>query len=333
MFRLVLLTILLSPPPDEWKAKFHEEAPNAWAKYATRARRLQGSLVVTTRSLDENKIVYSNHFELKQREGCSFFLEQYGVEGGDEEGRRGQISAVNPYYAFTLKRKTSESPWAAAGAGKELWNAEYAPSHLTEWILRAPYTFVAIVNTLEARLDDPEFSINKVAPVDDGDGQFLKVEFKYDPVKNKNHKPLRSGWVLLDTKRYWVMRAFEARTLWGDGSRDFAARFEYNDTPDDFPILKTILVTAKIPTKNRSFESVYSYQLQERDLPEREFRISAFGFPEPPGAPRIGTPWYVWFIALAFASLAVGWYFRRRMAKSKPAPGPNPATGGEGSRA
>jgi len=64
-----------------------------------------------------------------------------------------------------------------------------------------------------------------------------------------------------------------------------------------------------------------------------EFSLAQFGLPETSSKYRGGSYWYLWFIAFAFISLGVGWYFRRRMTSGKPAPGPNSATGAEGSNA
>lgn len=53
---------------------------------------------------------------------------------------------------------------------------------------------------------------------------------------------------------------------------------------------------------------------------EVEFRLSAFGLPEPPGMPVVdvgGSRWYLWFIGAAVASLGTGWYFWRRIQRRK----------------
>ena len=80
-------------------------------------------------------------------------------------------------------------------------------------------------------------------------------------------------------------------------------------------------------TKGRSFEETCAYELHERNVPEREFRLTWYGFQDPPGVPSApGSRWYLWFIGAAVVSLGIGWYLFRRLRKPRVSPAAKPAT-------
>jgi hypothetical protein len=54
--------------------------------------------------------------------------------------------------------------------------------------------------------------------------------------------------------------------------------------------------------------------IKPTDKTPNDFRLTAFGLPEPKGVPLPRTSrWYLWFIALGVLSLGVGGYFRHRL--------------------
>lgn len=327
---LQLLTIFLFgfPQADDLvalKEEFNQEAPKAWEKYATRAKRLQGKWTLTERKVGFAEAISEERGEFKQREGCSLFIGQFIREGG-KPSLEGELTAVNPYYSFRLRRSAPEGAWSIGrvGHGPLTPSSREDPSRAVESILKTPYTFSSIVSTLAVSLADPGFSIDKVTFFDYEGDRLHKVEFRYSPLEDAARRPLRRGWVLLDPKRYWVMRAFEATAKWGENDTNYVASFQYHDTRGGFPILKQVSVRRKIPSKNREFETTQTYELEERDVAETEFRLSAFGFREPPGVPiPAGTRWYLWFMGIAAVSLVLGWFLwrnlqQRKLAAAKP---------------
>jgi hypothetical protein len=191
--------------------------------------------------------------------------------------------------------------------------------------LRTPYAFTsATLQTISIAMLDPGMSIDRVSQVVH-EGEYLhKVEFRYLPPDDPVRKSLRSGWVLLDSNRYWVMRAFEVHTKLGDKldspEVDYVADYQYADASGRFPILSRAIVRRNIPAQKLEYETTITFELREADLPETDFRLSGFGFPEPPGAPPVasGSRWYLWLIGAAVLLIGSGWYIRHRL-RTRPA--------------
>ncbi len=302
---------LLAQDGDSWKEQVLREAPKAWERYSARAKGLQGVYSFAIR-FSNSKDVDKDRYEIKQRDGHTLYLEQ--------TGKVGYLKVVNPKYAFALRRPSADRPWAMTGVGKSF----YKPSSIDDpdyWALvlnRLPYTFGAVGGTLQVTLADPGFSIRKAAPLPGGEQRLVKVDFDYSPPKDPARMPLRSGSVVLDPEHYWVIRRFDVQTLWGKEVRTEAGTFDYHDAGDGFPILKKILSREQIPSRNAHVEYTWEFDLQERDVAEDEFRLSAFGFREPRGVTWDGgSRWYLWFILLAGISLALGGYFRYRVQRRK----------------
>lgn len=298
-----------SPTLDDvpWKEQLIQEAPKAWEKYFERSKNLQGTWSVSGTDL-ATKATEKNFYELKQRTGCTMILEQTDPAV--------YLGVVNPKYGFSLKKPTPQSKWAVTGVGTDLFKASPAedPNTTARLINRLPFTFAGLVNTLQVTVLDPGFSIKKVAPFHLEGRQLVKVDFDYSPPKNPARMPLRGGSVLFDPERYWVIRKLDVHSLWGSDPTVETVNYDYSDGNDGFPILREIVGRRKFLNRSRHVEFKYQLELQEREIPEQDFRLSAFGFPEPHGITWDDGPrWYLWFIAAAVVCLAVGAYFRYRV--------------------
>lgn len=307
------------------KRTFMEEAPKAWEEYSERARRLQGNYTLVNRSLPENKVVLQSRVEFKQAEGCCLILDQATLEPNLE----GELGAENPYYDFKLKRKGAEDPWVVERIGPKLWKYTQllSPAQQVETILRTPYTLVRISESMRESLVEKVFSIGKVAQVEHEGETLYKVEFRYTPAKKAATRALCTGWVLVDPKAHWVIRVLDSEAKFGTLVMHYQVRYEYITARGAFPILKQTVGVRKALNKGRSVEETCVYELEERVVPEREFRLTWYGFPDPPGVPSArGSLWYLWFIAAAVVSLGIGWYLFRRLRKRTASPATKPAT-------
>jgi hypothetical protein len=324
MLQLLIASVLVSPASDHGERPGQDgapvkdlvtrEGPEAWGRYYARAKGLQGSYSIAGRDLSAKKGLYKSRCEIKQREGCALLLAQTETTG--------YLDAVNPQYAFAMQRSGEDGQWAVTGVGSKTGRYSIGlqdPRTITRMVNRFPFTFAAAFSGYDLTVVDPGFSIKKAAPVVVDSRRLIRVDFDYTSAKDPVTRSLRAGSVLFDPDRYWTIRQFEIQVQTETGRMTSTASFDYHEA-GGFPVLKEIVSRRKNPGRSIDLESTWKFDLRERNVPEREFRLSAFGFPEPHGVVwRGNSRWYLWFIAAAVASLGLGWYFRHLIRRRKEA--------------
>ena len=309
-----------------WPERFQTEAPQAWDKYRARAKRLQGSFSGTFFSLLLRKTNERRGMELKQRNGCALVVHQGHTEE-TEKGRTAQVHVINSRYSFSLRRQASSDGWAMSmlskkSSGKNEIFQDPPDVDIDLWSTIA-INFGLAYPTLRVIPTAPEFSLKGISAETREGRDLVKVEFEYAAPKDKPRVPSLAGWALYDPVRYWVLAAFDVQQTWtapaGQTGRR-AVTYEFQDTPDGYPIPKRIVVHASSNPRDGSFqtENTYDFDFREGEVPESDFTLSAFGLPEPKGmAPPKSSRWYLWFIAGGVICLGVGAFFRRRLQRKR----------------
>jgi hypothetical protein len=165
--------------------------------------------------------------------------------------------------------------------------------------------------------------------VDSGE-HVLRIEFAHNEAKRtKLGKDVvivvTSGHIDVDpAKRYRVTGyRFAYKTKQSEGTETGAFRYADKNT-------LPLLVEASIEKPNvkssafgtGNFRETYSYKIEYNcEVPDREFRLSNYGLPEPVGVTwRKPTPTYIWLLAAAgiCGALAIGlrYFVRRRVASA-----------------
>ena len=67
----------------------------------------------------------------------------------------------------------------------------------------------------------------------------------------------------------------------------------------------------EVREENTGYETEAEYNLTLEDLPESEFTLSAFGFPEPTGFARRRVPWVWWAASVGIVCIALALLVRR----------------------
>ena len=291
-----------------WQARYLEEAPRAWDEYRARVKRLQGSYTFTIRftSTGETKVTPC---EFKQREGCALFLNY----------SQGVAVVQNPRYGFELRRETPDSQWIASRIDLDLKDGislTISPYEAVEMWSMYPINFVIIASPLLSPFKDPGFKVKRVTPVVLDGAECCKVEFGYRIELGPRVPSFIAGSVTFDPARLWVIRALEARTESAAGNTEISAAYEYEGAKDGFPILKRVTHNFHlVGTDANDRTDTIEFDLKEADVPEREFTLAAFGFPEPGEAKRT-TPWFLWLALGGFACLILAAFFRWRARRS-----------------
>lgn len=348
MFCSMILSLLINEGVSTCKAeeltelrdRLITEAPQKWEQYRARAKRLQGYWLVTNkvRFVEKEKLL-SCRYEVKQNAVGASFVKQPLEDAKDP----GYLLALNSRYGFKLQRLKPENPWSVAGMNLNLEDgyklSPWPPDWLALHLANRPFNFTAgfsIVNALPYLIKQPEFSVKEVTPVQKGGTELVRLEFTNLPhtVTRQNYKEqaipddwinVSGGWVLLDPAHYWVFREFhvEFEDPGNHARTDVENRFEYKDGQNGLPILSKIeghytghKGGEMSPRTILEQRSTTEFDLAERDdVPESDFTLSAYGFPEPPSLqPKI--PLFVW-IALAgllclVGAMTIRWWLGRQ---------------------
>jgi hypothetical protein len=242
----------------------------------------------------------------------------------------GTIDAVNSRYAFQLRRLAPDKPWAFVGQDLNLEEARKpgplrAEVGVQNWT-GYPFLITGIAcSYLPDLIEDADFSVQSATPVVRDRNTLVRVEFTTRPKlwRRKLHPNitdwmnLHGGWILFDPMRYWIIREFQVKVHTGRPQSDdnstsvTKGKFDYKEGQDGFPILTRIARQ----WEQYQVENIQEFQLIERDdVPESEFTLTAFGFPEPADLQtlRSGPRLYLWAGGAGILCLALGVVFRWR---------------------
>jgi len=241
-------------------------------------------------------------FKQSRDAGCTLVSARFLVP----KERLPVLNAINPHYEFDLTRRDSLASWAISrtefiSSGDSSSRDCTCNRALDYWAQHA-LLFIHTFDLLPFLVQQPEFSVKAVTPVTLGARQLARVEFDCRPKKTEGFiSPLRTGWVLLDPERYWVIVKYEAElNTPGFWTGSIAGSVEYEEG-EDVPIPKKRVQRQKRANTDGTedeYEMRSEFQITEVEVPASEFYLSAFGLPEPTMAAAPPTRWYLW-VALA----------------------------------
>jgi hypothetical protein len=157
-----------------------------------------------------------------------------------------------------------------------------------------------------------------------GGASVLRVEFEYP----HRHSPgvTFKGQVDLVPARSWVVLGWVSEMTRGGVTRRTVLEREFAPADDPVPLpLRERRTVTSSTSGGRGRETVMEYKWAKEKADPSEFRLTAFGLPEPPGVKwDRPTPTYVWVLlaAAVTAALAAGFrYLARRRANPTPPAG------------
>jgi hypothetical protein len=222
------------------------------------------------------------------------------IETWEDDNYSASVAGYNLRYHFVLTREQETRPWVISELKRRSAGDPTNPLATGGLHLGPSSTEVPML------IKSPNFKLLEVEPARENGDELVKVRFSYTP-DEKN--PLRGGSMLLDPHHDWMVRKGEA-TL-AAGGKEFTSTIEwsYREGSNHHPILTQARGQQTTKENNRVFrnnEVVTDYDLREQEtVPEKEFLLSAFGLPEPPGEGR-ATPWYLWLGGAGLACLVLG---------------------------
>src|SRR5438128_1869080 len=241
---------------DAWTKRFLNEAPRKWEEYRLQGRRIQGSCLMRHVDLVTGKVLSEGRSECKQRDGCALEI----TEPLGEQKDAATVEAINTRYAFRLRRKGPDGPWVIVGLSLDVEHGYllglYSPTlSVRDLLIDKAFSFSSVrAECLLDTVKHPSLVIKSAVPVSRQDQQLIRLAFTSQPRVNPPRieankqmrpvwNPVAGGWVVLDPDRYWLLREFEAQTVWEDQSTGvMTGTLTYKDGENQLPILSRIVV-------------------------------------------------------------------------------------------
>jgi hypothetical protein len=228
---------------------------------------------------------------------------------------------VNGQYAFILK-KAHGKQWALSEIDTQIdkgVNIPYIKSQLIDQGVTVNYAPFGTGGHgfYFAPFHEAGFS---VLAEDRGPDGRMKIVFRMLQTAEAKEKPGPqlidgTGWIILDPQQYWRICEYMLPLFHKTGNVECYGAAECDLLDGTFPLLRRVVNTYyKEPHKRqKSLTQVAEYQIEKRLASEDEFRLSAFGLPEPspPRSPGRWSPPYVWLSAAGLLCLSLAFLIRR----------------------
>ncbi len=284
------------------------EAPKKWKDYRAFAAQIQGTFSIViekARSPERPEIVRG---EIKQNKSCA--LEQISERSSTE------VYAVNADYGFALQGSKATSTWVLIGIERdnkdnikiEDRKVPDAVSYYTTMLLSA---YGHPVDTL---VMNPGFKIKAVQRVQRNGVDLAEVTFDLlHEDKEQPFDPVRAGIIWFDPDDYWCVREFQVQCVGNDAESTLHGTNDLKHIGDYPVITKTVYVDTEkgktTPFQKMTYE--FDFDHPTNLPPDDEFKLSAFGLPEPFGAKSSRPRWYLWAAIGGLACVVGGALIRR----------------------
>lgn len=290
---LLCQTIASAQGDEDLKAILLRDAPKKWKEYRAIARKLQGHITLTVIQ-SEPSVMRLTRIDSFKQNGTSA-IATHGlsnvIEGNPAEVPKGEHTyGQNPKYSFDLARDGPAKNWVVAelvsGNGKFLKRFEDKPVVDYALSFATPQFQAGFGKPVAELLTDKAFRVKGVRRVEVGGKKLVRVEFEHKTTSKADSRVRsRVGWMTLDPERYWHMTEVVEHFTGPNYQFRNHSKYEVRDTKGGYPVIKR-LESARNSTeagdRKRASSAVFEWTLHEADsVPEREFKLSAFGLPEP----------------------------------------------------
>jgi|GEM_PF-6236561 len=279
----------------ELRDGFIRDAPKQWERYAKFVTNLEGKHNFKRSRDGVLETAFSS--SIRQNKSCKMCEVQHSAGKVSNGSARGFVWSSNPAYAFSLRRKNQDAPWALIGIGQKSHD-EKAYAMLTEQT-EGGFTFLSDPSGIDGEslsdlLQQPTFSVTEALAVFDHGAQSVKVHFDNShPSKWLKGQPplfrIQSGILVLDPNLSWLIRSCEIASRFSDGTEQKTSiQIEYKNSASDrrFGIPTHRIERADLlqPNGKRMSlidESVYELNEITQGPGNEEFTTLAYGIPEP----------------------------------------------------
>ncbi len=294
----------------DFKVRFREHAPAAWQTIRTILGRLQVKIFAKTTR--DGMPLQEGEVEIRQNAQCKMRMDKNSLKPAQT------VQAYNPLYSFDLRKEAPHRPWTVESLEMSEKGRKTASHHVTHSVTDSVlYSVVRLAQTdIEDLIKQPTFSIISVRPVQKESVSVIEVCFanRHDREK-RPFCPIQAGTIYFDAARSWCIRSavldveylgasgkqYHDVVLSEDSSGSFIPRRWVGRTMS-FPTQET-----KINPGKKTVTIVTEVDFQVKGIShmpgDQEFRLSAFGLPEPMGVVWEGnSSWQMWLVGGALAA-------------------------------
>jgi hypothetical protein len=268
--------------------RLRTEAPAAWKALADRLLRSEGEGTRIETATDGS----GQEAERKETRisfrvaGSAVRIEATGAESGNQV-----VFCMNSRYGFQLNRDAEADPFVirstvpriggdvptaqsgVAGTGFEEYDNALLQFLGSPWIVDG--------RPLAAMVCQSDSKIHSVTPVEFDGRDCVKVRFSYFPADEREDE-LQDATVVLDPARNWSVQEYDGKTSWGK----VAGEVQYDAAAGDWPVpqkvtQRMLAASKEGPAITRTMTFEFD-KIEERNVPEAEFTLTAFDFPELP---------------------------------------------------
>ena len=310
------------------RARFLAEAPTAWSTIIELSKRADVEVIVRTHELGYGDVEMSMESRMS---GENFLFEAKWIkkEPPDKSFRVGreEVECVNSKYGFSIMKTSPDAPWQIQSINNErVRMAEY----LLTKVGVGGNSLIALCVRGEFLPDwfrEKGFRVKGVEPARRAAGELVAVHFETDrrpPAKEgvrSNTHWYKSGVLYLNPERLWAIEEFEVQAEFlqkgGTNPQTYTGKSEFGPSADKYPIvLRSKLIGIWGATNEPPFVQDWEFtRFELHDIPESEFRLSAFGFPEV-GAPTLLPTLRLWMalVGLGILCIVIALFIRVRSA-------------------
>jgi hypothetical protein len=280
-------------------ARFKQEAAAKW-KIVEATDESPGTikvtLDVTTFSGGKMKEQHTNIAVIKRKAGHYLFQHQ---KNGTEI-----VYGRNIAYVFGIAKPPEKDGWRIEDKLILKGTSEFdnIDPTIIEYLRPNSYGFIRMLGLVSELVHGPKFKAIRGESLDSGS---VRIHFRTAVIVPNLEIPVK-GWMEFDPNNAWVLQAAEYEYESGTVVR-LKKHFANSATlyrPCDF-----WEVTSQNQARSAKFEVI-----DTGIAPDSDFYLSAFGLPDPIGAsPPAASRWYLVFILLGVAALALGVYLRWRV--------------------
>lgn len=241
------------------------------------------------------------------------------VSGAGQRPGTSRATGLNPRYSFEV-RKDPGKAWVLVD-----YQAVTDPPHEAFPLLGteapigrglAPY-WVGEGDWLPALVAGDVKGV-RITAITRAEGGTVRIDYEHPD----RHSPGVShrGQADLDPARWWVVTGWTNERSMNGSVKKTVVRREFSTADDGLPLTSRdqIAVTSSVPGATGR-EEVIDYTFTKQPADSTEFRLTAYGLPEPQGVMwEKPTPYYVWILLAATGCALLAVLFRRLLRRAVP---------------